>query len=63
MRPLNSPTKNIEKYYANNFLLYKYDKIYEKDVFIVKPYISIIIGIIGTLSFAYTFKYFNFNEC
>ena len=63
MTPLNSPTKNIEKYYGNNFLLYKYDKIYEKEVFIVKPYISIIIGIIGTLSFAQLLKYFNFYQC
>tara|TARA_B100000963_G_scaffold340745_1_gene339711 strand:- start:526 stop:723 length:198 start_codon:yes stop_codon:yes gene_type:complete len=44
----------------DNFILYKYDKMNEKNIFMVKPYICIIIAIFGTLSFAFILKNLNF---
>jgi len=59
LRASISPIKEIEKYYGNNFLCYRFDKINDKYIFVVKPYVSVLIGFFGTLSIAYIFKYLN----
>lgn len=58
IRPSTSPVKDIEKYYGNKLILFKYNKFNEKYTILVKPIYVIIFSIFVTINLAFILKYF-----